>query len=133
MRRLRQRVPERTLDFATFLGAGRIAFGAAMVLGPRPFLVAMRTPADQITPSSKLLTRMAGMRDVLLGIHVLRSRDERESLRNAALLNTAADTGDAVFLAASARWPGFFTAGASGVPVAASAAISFYLLARSLD
>jgi hypothetical protein len=134
MRRLRRRgVSERTLGFATFMGVGRIAFGAAMVLAPRPFLVAMRTPSDQISDSARLLTRMTGMRDVLLGIHVLRSRDERESLRRAALLNAAADSGDAAFLAISTRWPGFFVAGASGVPVAAGAAVSFMLLARSLD
>ena len=134
MKRLRRRgVPDRALGFATFLGVGRIAFGAAMVLAPRPFLVAMRTPSDQISDSARLLTRMAGFRDVVLGIHVLRSRDDRGALRGAALMNAAADSGDAVFLAASTRSPGFFVAGASGIPVAAAAAASFYLLARSLD
>jgi hypothetical protein len=115
------------------MGAGRIAFGAAMVLAPKPFLTAMRTPADQINDSGRLLTRMTGMRDVLLGVHVLRSRGDRDSLRRACLLNAGADTGDATFLAASTRWPGFFAAGASGFPVAASAAVAFLALAKSLD
>lgn len=123
--------PQRRL--ATVMGAGRIAFGAAMVVAPRPFLVAMRTPSEQISDSARLLTRMTGLRDVLLGIHVLRHRDDRDALRRACLMNAAADAGDAASLAASARWEGFFEAGASGVPVATSASAGFYLLSRSLD
>jgi len=129
----RNRVPERPRRLAVLLGAGRIAFGAAMLVAPGPFLVAARTPRDQISGSAKLLTRTTGIRDVLLGVHLLRQLDDREALRTAALLNAAADAGDCVSLAASTRWPGFFVAGASGVPVAASASASFYLLARSLD
>ena len=125
-------VPEGPRRFATFMGVGRIAFGAAMVAAPRAFLVAARTPAGQISSSSRLLTRMTGMRDVLLGVHLLRQLDDREALRNAALLNAAADAGDAAFLAISMRWEDFFVAGAVGVPVAAGASASFLGLARSL-
>jgi hypothetical protein len=117
---------------ANFLGAGRIAFGTLMVAAPRPFLVAARNPRDQITDTARLLTRMTGLRDILLGVHLLRWLDDPDALRSAALLNAAADTGDFAALAASARWEGFFEAGASGVPVAASASAAFYLLARSL-
>ena len=134
MRRLRaRRVPDGPRRKAIFLGMGRIAFGALMVAAPRPFLVAVRTPRDQITGSAKLLTRTTGIRDVLLGVHLLRQLDDREALRRASLLNAAADAGDCVSLAASARWEGFFEAGASGVPIAASASAAFVALARSLD
>lgn len=129
----RSSVSEQQRRFATLLGAGRIAFGAAMVVAPRPFLVAMRTPSDQINDSGRLLTRMTGLRDVLLGIHVLRHRDDREGLQRACLMAAAADAGDTVALSAAARWDGFFAAGASGVPVAASASAGFFALARSLD
>ena len=126
-------VPESSRRFAIFMGAGRIAFGAVMVVAPRAFLAAARTPGDQATDSARLLTRMTGLRDVLLGIHVLSQLDDRNGLRSAALLNAAADAGDAASLAISTRWEGFFAAGASGFPVAASASAAFIGLARSLD
>jgi hypothetical protein len=129
----RRSVPAQTRRFAVVMGAGRVAFGAAMVVAPRTFLAAVRTPSDQVTDSARLLTRMAGLRDVLLGIHVLSNLDDRGSLRSAALLNAAADAGDAASLAISTRWDGYFTAGASGFPVAASASAAFIGLARSLD
>lgn len=134
MRRLRaNRVPDGRRRMAIFLGAGRVVFGAVMVAAPRPFLVAARNPPDQINDSARLLTRMTGLRDVLLGVHVLRHLDDRDGLRRACLMNAAADAGDAVSLAASARRPGFFEAGASGIPVAASASAGFLILARALD
>ena len=104
-----------------------------MVLAPGAFLAIARTPADQVNTSGRLLTRMTGMRDIVLGVHVLRQLDDRDSLRNAALLNAAVDGGDALWLAASSRDEGFFVAGASGLPVAAGACASFLGLARSLD
>jgi hypothetical protein len=129
----RRSVPDRPRRLALLLGAGRIAFGAAMVVAPRLFLTAARNPPDQITGSAMLLSRTTGIRDVLLGVHLLRQIDDRESLRSAALLNAAADATDCASLIASTRWPGFFVAGGTGVPVAASASVSFLLLARSLD
>jgi hypothetical protein len=126
-------VPAQTRRFAVLMGAGRVVFGASMVVAPRTFLAAMRTPKDQVSDSARLLTRMTGLRDVLLGIHVLSQLDDRDGLRSAALLNAAADAGDAASLAISTRWEGFFTAGATGFPVAASASAAFIGLARSLD
>ena len=132
--RLRGRtVPESARRAAIFLGGGRIAFGAVMVLAPNTFLSVARTPVDQINSSSRLLTRMTGVRDMLLGANLLRHLDDRDALRRAALLNAAADGGDTVALTASAREEGFFVAGASGVPVAASACAGFIGLAKSLD
>ena len=128
-----RRVPDKPRRQAIVMGAGRMAFGAAMVVAPRSFLAAMRTPREQISDSARLLTRMTGLRDVLLGFHLLRELDDREALRSACLLAAAADAGDCASLAASARWPGFFEAGASGVPVAGAASAGFYMLARSLD
>jgi hypothetical protein len=128
----RRPVPDRARRFAIFMGAGRVVFGMVMVVAPRVFLAAARTPRDQATDSARLLTRMTGLRDALLGIHVLSNLDDRDSLRSAALLNAAADAGDAASLAISTRWEGFFTAGASGFPVAASASAAFIGLARSL-
>ena len=129
----RSSVPENSRRFALVMGAGRIAFGAAMVVAPNTFLSVARTPADQVNTSGRLLTRMTGMRDIVLGFHVLRQLGDRDALRNAALLNAAVDAGDALWLGASSREEGFFVAGASGVPVAASACASFLGLARSLD
>jgi hypothetical protein len=126
-------VSESSRRFATLMGAGRIAFGAVMVVAPGVFLRVARTPPDQINTSGRLLARMAGMRDVVLGVYVLRQLGDRDSLRNAALLNAAVDGGDALWLAASSRQENFFIAGAGGVPVAASACAAFLGLARSLD
>ena len=108
-------------------------FGAVMVLAPNTFLAVARTPADQINSSSRLLTRMTGARDILLGANLLRHLGDRDALRRAALLNAAADGGDTLALAASAREDGFFVAGASGVPVAAAACAGFLGVAKSLD
>jgi hypothetical protein len=129
----RRSVSENSRRVAILMGAGRVAFGAVMVVAPRVFLAAARTPSDQMSDSARLLTRMTGLRDVLLGIHVLSHLDDSNALRSAALLNAAADAGDAASLAISTRWEGFFTAGASGFPVAAGASAAFVGLARSLD
>ena len=127
------RTPGGARRAALFSAPGRVVFGAAMVAAPRSFLVATRNPGDQITDTARLLTRMTGLRDVLLGIHLLRRIGDRDALRSAALLNAAADAGDFVSLAASARWEGFFETGASGAPIAGAASVSFVALARALD
>ena len=58
--------PEQTRRFAVFMGAGRVAFGAVMVVAPRAFLVAARPPSEhQVSDSARLLTRMTGLRDML--------------------------------------------------------------------
>lgn len=134
MRRLRaRRTPDGARRAALFLGAGRVAFGAVMVAAPRSFLVATRNPNDQITDTARLLARMLGLRDVVLGIYLLRRIGDPDALRSAALLNAASDGGDFVSLAASARWHGFFEAGASGAPIAGAASAAFVALARALD
>lgn len=83
---------------ALALGAGRIAFGAGMLLAPRWSLRALHHPSDAVTPSARLMARMYGVRDIALGVAVLASRDD-ERLAQLSGVTAAIDAGDALALA----------------------------------
>jgi hypothetical protein len=75
------------------IGAGRVAIGLAGMLATAPALrlLGFREPAAE----TRVLARMAGGRDIALGVLTLAAAD-RESLRAAALLGSAVDAVDAL-------------------------------------
>jgi len=83
----------------TFVSAaGRIAIGAGMMLAPVQALEALgfqRPDRSTIT-----VGRIAGVRDIVLGVHLAEASRDSERLRRAHLFCAAADAGDSVAFAA---------------------------------
>ena len=76
-------------------------------------------------PATVVLARMAGVRDVALGLHALAVRDERDRLREASVLGAAVDAGDAfAFGAALAARDGIDSTALRNLPIAASAVVA---------
>ncbi len=71
-----------------------------------------------------VLARLAGGRDIALGLHALAARDDRDRLREATALGILVDAGDAAaFTAALARRDGIDRTAAINAPLGAAAAI----------
>ena len=119
--------------FTLVSGAGRIALGAAMMLAPRPALAGLGF--SDVTDSTVAVARIAGGRDVALGVATLLARDDRERLRAASLANAAVDAGDASAFAAALASDegGAARAGARGLALALPAALAGAWVARRLS
>ena len=101
--------------------AGRIAIGIGLLAAPEPALRALGF--NDVDPSTVAVGRIAGVRDLVLGLVTLVSLEDRDRLRAATLANTLADAGDTlafgVALGTSER-----TAGARGIMAALPAAVA---------
>lgn len=81
------------------LAAGRVAFGAAMLLRPAQTLAALRHDPAEISSTATLMARMYGVRDVALGSFAIAVRSDREGASTALLATAVVDIGDAAALA----------------------------------
>jgi hypothetical protein len=73
--------------------------------------------------STVALTRLAGGRDIAIGVQTLWARDDPNALRRTVLLAAAVDAGDAAaFAIGFARGDGIARAAATNFPFAAAAA-----------
>ncbi len=116
---------------AGFLALGRIGLGVGIVAFTRPALRALGFPEPD--GSSLTLARLAGGRDIAMGIHGWISRDDPGELRRSVLLGAAVDAGDALaFSAALAGREGIDRTALINAPLAASAAAMGGLMARRL-
>jgi hypothetical protein len=75
-------------------GLGRVAFGVAMLAAPEPSLRA--AGFESVSPATVAVTRLAGVRDLVLGVVTMASLSDPDRLRRATLANTAADAGDSL-------------------------------------
>jgi len=102
-------------------GISRIAIGLGMLAAPDPALRALGF--SEVTPATAAVCRIAGIRDLVLGVVTLAGLEQRERLRAATLANAAADAGDtlafALALGGTER-----TAGARGVAAALPATVA---------
>ncbi len=114
MRFPRSRKPD-PLARAAVLGiaAGRIAIGAGALLATRPALKVLGFEATDT--SARSLARIAGGRDIAIGLLTLAARDDRDALREAAALAAAVDLGDAISFAIAGRDPAAGRAAVQGV------------------
>ena len=100
--------------------AGRIVIGIGLLAAPEPALRALGF--NDVDPSTVAVGRIAGVRDLVLGLVTLVSLEDRDRLRAATLANTLADAGDTlafgVALGTSER-----TAGARGIAAALPATL----------
>jgi hypothetical protein len=112
--RRRQRRPD-PLARAAVLGiaGGRIAIGVGAMLATRPALKALGFEAADT--EARALARIAGGRDIAIGMLALAARDDREALRQAAAAAAAVDLGDAICFAVAGRDPAAGRAAVQGI------------------
>jgi hypothetical protein len=118
----RQRIDPLGRQLVLELAAGRIAIGIGALLATRPALKALGFSEPRAGDIA--LGRMAGARDLALGLLTLAARDERSALRTTALVGAGADATDAVVFALSARHPDARRAGLAGAAAGGIAAIA---------
>jgi hypothetical protein len=82
---------------------GRIAFGVGMLAAPEPAL--RKLGFADVSPSTVTVTRLAGVRDLVLGLVTVAGLDDRDRLRRATVANAVADTGDALAFGVAMRTP----------------------------
>jgi hypothetical protein len=104
------------------IAAGRIGIGVGALFATRPALRALGfAEADA---AGMALSRIAGGRDVALGLLALAARDDRGALRLAALAGAAVDAADAVTFGVAAREPVARRAGIGGIVSGSAAALT---------
>jgi len=110
----RSRKPD-PLARAAVLGiaAGRIGIGVGALLATRPALKALGFEASDT--STRALARLAGSRDIALGLLTIAARDDRAALREATAAAAAVDLGDAVCFAIAGRDPAAGRAAVQGI------------------
>jgi len=78
---------------AVAIAAGRAVIGLGAMFATRPALRALGF--SDPSPEAVALARLAGGRDIALGIHALAETGSRDGLRRAAAIGAVVDLGDA--------------------------------------
>lgn len=113
--------PARTVALA--IACARIGIGIGAFALTRTALRGLGF--EEPSGATVALARLAGGRDIALGLHALRAGGDRERLREATALGVAVDAGDAVaFAAALAGGDGIGRTAALNAPLGAAAAIA---------
>jgi tryptophan synthase beta subunit len=117
----RRRKPD-PLARAAVLGiaGGRIAIGLGAAFATRPALRILGFEASDT--SARALTRIAGGRDIVIGLLTLAARDDRERLRETAAVAAAVDLGDAIAFGIAGRDAAAGRAAVQGILSGAAAA-----------
>jgi uncharacterized protein DUF4267 len=103
------------------IAAGRVGVGLGALLATGPALRALGFP--QADATGRALARLAGSRDIAVGLLTIATRGERRTLRTATALSAAVDAADAVAFAALLGDPASRRAGTLGVASGAAAAL----------
>lgn len=106
---------------ALVLGGGRVALGVGALFATRPTLQALLF--GETDGVGRALAKLAGGRDLALGLLTLAARDDRETLRALVLAAAVLDAADAFSLGLSARDGETRLAGLGGVVSGGSAAL----------
>ncbi|HEX2391951.1 MAG TPA: DUF4267 domain-containing protein [Solirubrobacterales bacterium] len=107
---------------ALTLAAGRVGIGASALLATRPALRALGF--GDAGPRARALAKLAGSRDLALGLLTVASRDDRRALPTLVLAGAVLDSADALALAISAAEPKTRAAGLLGSASGAAAALA---------
>jgi hypothetical protein len=111
------------------IAAGRIAIGIGASLATRPALRALGFPPED--PTGRTMARVAGSRDVALGLLTFAARNDRSRLRTMAIVATGVDAADAATFAFAASEPRLRRGGiGGGLSGAAAAAIGLWAWRR---
>jgi hypothetical protein len=102
------------------IAAGRIGIGIGALLATRPVLKVLGfDPSDT---SARSLARIAGGRDIAIGLLTFAARDDRAALREATAIAGAVDLGDAIVFGIAGRDPAAGRAAVQGILSGGSAA-----------
>ena len=102
-------------------GLGRVAIGLGLLAAPEQAMRALGFTS--VGSSTVAVGRVAGVRDLVLGIATLAAMNDRDRLRVATLANAVADAGD-TFAFGAALGTAERTAGLRGVVAALPAAVA---------
>jgi hypothetical protein len=108
---------------------GRIAFGVGMLAAPEQALRALGF--SEVNAATKAVTRLAGVRDFVLGGVTLGALGDRERLLSATVANATADAGDTAAFAFALR-SGERSAAIRGLAAALPATLAGIWVARRL-
>lgn len=111
------------------VAAGRIGIGIGALLATRPALKVLGfDPSDT---SARSLARIAGGRDIAIGLLTFAARDDRAALLEVTTVATAVDVGDALIFGIAGRDPAAGRAAVQGIlSGGAAAAIGAWALRR---
>jgi len=130
--KLRRRSPDQLSKLiALNMIGGRAAIGTAALLATRPALGALGFDGDN--SSARVLGRMAGARDIALGVQMAASLEDAGALREAALTGIVADGADALIFAAATSKPELRKAALLSAPAAITAVVLAAILAKRLE
>ena len=76
------------------MGVGRILLGLAPFIAARPSAALLGFPVAHDTPTTRLMARFFGVRDVGLGVLIFYALGHAETLRFILLFNSLTDFGD---------------------------------------
>lgn len=107
---------------ALALGAGRVSLGVGVLLATRPTLRLLGF--GETDPPGRALARLAGGRDLALGLLTLAVRHNPAALRTVTLAGAVLDAADAAALGLSAREPDSRRAGLGGLASGGGAALA---------
>ena len=103
------------------IAAGRVGIGVGALFATRPALKALGFDASDT--SARSLARIAGSRDIAIGLLTFAARDDRVALRQATAAATAVDLGDAIVFGIAGRDPAAGRAAVQGVLSGSAATI----------
>ena len=118
----RQKIDPLARQAVLAIAAGRVAIGIGVLFATRPTLRLLGFPEPDAP--ARALARIAGSRDIVLGLLALGAREDRAALRLAALGAVTVDAGDAAAFALAARDPKTRRAGFSGAASGSAAALT---------
>jgi hypothetical protein len=107
---------------ALVLGADRVALGSAVLFATRPTLKALLF--GETDGVGRALAKLAGGRDLAMGLLTLAARNDRETLRTLLLAAAVLDATDALALGLAARDGETRLAGLGGVATAGAATLA---------
>lgn len=102
------------------IAAGRIGIGIGAVLATRPALRVLGFDASDT--SARALARIAGGRDIALGLLTFAAREDRAALREVTAAAAAVDLGDAICFGIAGRDPAAGRAAVQGILSGSAAA-----------
>ena len=102
-------------------GLGRVVIGLGLLAAPEQAMRALGF--TDVSSATVAVSRVAGVRDLVLGIATLAALDDRDRLRASTIANAVADTGD-TFAFGAALGTSERTAGLRGIAAALPSAVA---------
>ena len=119
---MRRRADPTARRVALAIGAARVGLGVGALFLTRPTLRALLF--DETDGTGRALARLAGGRDLALGLATLAARGDDEALARLSLLAALLDGADAIAMSVSARDPQVRLAALGGVASGGAAAVA---------